>query len=267
MAPPELAADVPVAHLREPVLPDLDEAFRQDLRLAGSSGVESSLGQRRHADEPLRLEARLHDIVGTLAVPDQRHVRFDRIQVAARLEGGHDLAASFVAIQARKLRPVLVDARGVVQDRDHRQAVALAGVVVVLVVGRSDLDRTRPECPIHHGVGDDRDGSIHERDHGPAADQRGVARVFGIDCHGGIAEKGLRASGRDRDPRVGIRGARGLVDEVVAQRPEAALGLGRDHFQVRDARPAAGAPVDQRLCAVRKALAVEAQECLAHGSG
>ena len=54
-----------------------------------------------------------------------------------------------------------------------------------------------------------------------------------------------------------------LVDEVVAHRPEAARRLLRDDLQVRDARPAAGAPVDQRLGAVGESLAVQTQERLA----
>ena len=169
MAPPQLAADVPVAHLGQPVLPDLDEALRQDLGLAGARGFEGGGGERRDADEPLGLEPRLHDVVGALAAPDQHLVGLDRLQVAAGLERLHDLAAGLVAVQAGELGAVLVDPGRVVQHRDHRQAVALAGVVVVLVVGRRDLDRAGPEGSVHHRVGDDRHRAIHERDHGPAA--------------------------------------------------------------------------------------------------
>ena len=43
------------------------------------------------------------------------------------------------------------------------------------------------------------------------------------------------------------------------------MRLFRDDLQVRDARPAAGAPVDQGFGAVGQALAVQAQERLAHG--
>ena len=267
MAPPELAADVPVAHLGHPVLPDLDEALRQDLGPAGARGLQRGRGQRRDSDEPLGLEARLHDVVGALAVAEQHLVGLDRLQVAARLQCLHDLAAGLVAIQAGELGAVLVDAGGVVEHGDHRQAVALAGLVVVLVVGRGDLHRAGPEGAIHHRVGDDRHRPVHERDHRPAADQRGVARILGVDRHGGVAQQRLRARRGDRDPGVRIGRAGRFVDQVVAHRPEAARRLLRDHLQVRDAGPAAGAPVDQRLGPVRQPFAIQAQERLADGPG
>jgi hypothetical protein len=89
----------------------------------------------------------------------------------ARLERLHDLAASLVTIQAGELGAVLVDPGRVVEHGDHRPAVAFAGLVVVVVVGRRDLDRAGAERAIHHGVGDDRHGAIDERDHRPAADE------------------------------------------------------------------------------------------------
>ncbi len=163
VAPPQLAADVPVAHLGQPVLPDLHETLRQDLRPAGPGGLEGGGGQRRHADEPLRLEPGLDDVVGALAATDQHVVRLGRVQIASSLERLHDPAARLVAVQSRELGSVLVDASGVVEDRDHRQAVALAGVVVVLVVRRCDLDRARPERSIDDRIGDDRHRALAQR--------------------------------------------------------------------------------------------------------
>ena len=156
----------------------------------------------------------------------------------------HDPAASLVAVQAGELGAVLVDTGGVVQHGDHRQAVALAGLVVVLVVGRGDLDRARAEGPVHHRVGDDRHRPIHERDHGLAADQRGVSRVVGVDRNRRVAQQRLRTRGRDGDPGVRVRRPGRVVDEVVAHCPQAARRFLRDDLQVRNARPAAGAPVD-----------------------
>ena len=46
MAPPQLPADVPVTDLGQPVLPNLDEAFRKDLGPALAGRLERFLGER-----------------------------------------------------------------------------------------------------------------------------------------------------------------------------------------------------------------------------
>ena len=85
VAPPQLAADVPVVDVRQPVLPDLLEALRQDPgrarpRVAASAASASGLT----CDEPLGLEPWLHDVVGALAAPDDHLVaRFVDLEVAA----------------------------------------------------------------------------------------------------------------------------------------------------------------------------------------
>ena len=61
-------------------------------------------------------------------------------------------------------REAVEDAGGIVEDGGHREAVALARLVVVVVVRRRDLDRARPERRIDHRVRDDRDVAVHERD-------------------------------------------------------------------------------------------------------
>ena len=94
--------------------------------------------------------------------------------------------------------------------------MALAGLVVVVVVGGRDLDRAGAERRVDHGVGDDRHVALDERDAHAPSDERRVARVVGVHGDGGVAEDRLGARRGDRDRRVGVRRARRLVDEVVA---------------------------------------------------
>ena len=77
-------------------------------------------------------------------------------EVAARIEVGQDAAARLVELQAGVRGAVVVDPAVVGHDVDHRQAVALAGLEVVGVVGRRDLDRAGAEVAPHDVVGDDR---------------------------------------------------------------------------------------------------------------
>ena len=74
-----------------------------------------------------------------------------------------------------------------------------------------------------------------------------IAIVVGMDRDGGVAEDRLGPRRRDRDRLVRVRLAGRLVDQVVADRPERARLGRRDHLEVADARPAARAPVDERL--------------------
>ena len=112
------------------------------------------------------------------------------------------------------------------EDRRGREAVAQARLVVVVVVGRGDLDRAGPERRVDHVVGDDRHVALDERDPDGPADERGVARVVRMDRDRGVAEDRLGAGRGDGDRRVRVGLAGRGVDQVVAHRPERP-GLGR----------------------------------------
>ena len=157
--------------------------------------------------------------------------------------------------------------RGVVgEDRDRRQAVALADRVVVVVVGRRDLERAGPERRLDDLVRDDRHVALDERDPHPAADEGRVARVVRVDRDRGVAEDRLGAGRGDGDRRVGVglrrspRRSGGSGWTRASRSP----GVG-DHLEVADARPAARAPVDERLGAVGQPVPVEPVEGDADG--
>ena len=62
-------------------------------------------------------------------------------QQALRFQPGHDLLARAEAVQALVgLRRLVIDLGVQREDGDHRQPVAQADLVVVLVVRRGDLD-------------------------------------------------------------------------------------------------------------------------------
>ena len=188
------------------------------------------------------------------------------LEIAARLEVGDDPLASLVPVQTGIPVTGVIDGGVVGEDRDHRELVPLPGRVVVSVVGRRDLDRTGAKRPIDDLVGDDRDVALDERDPDALSHEVAIAIVVRMDRDGGVAEDRLGPGRRDGDPTGRVRLASGLVDHVVADRPEGARLRRRDDLEVGDARPAAGAPVDQRLRAVREAVVVEALEAHADGA-
>ncbi len=124
---------------------------------------------------------------------------FDLDQQAECVEIGDDLLARGVAIEAVVLRAWKVDARGLVEDGEAWQVVALADGEVVGVVRGRDLDGARAELRVGPVVGDD--GISRARSAGSAAACRRapVALVGRVDGHGDIAQHGLGARGGDDD--------------------------------------------------------------------
>ena len=100
-------------------------------------GRHGPLGHRLDVDEPLGLEARLDDVVAALAATDTiscgaRSTRSPCASRSARMR-----VARLVARQAGVGPAVGVHVPVVGHHVDHRQAVALAGLEVVVVVGRA----------------------------------------------------------------------------------------------------------------------------------
>jgi hypothetical protein len=127
-----------------------------ELDLAGSHHVERLLGDRlavgaglAHGDEPLVGEHRLDDDAGAVAARHLQLVLVGLLQHAEGFEVGDDGLARVEAVEAAVLfRCVVVDLGVQRQDRDHRQAVALADRVVVEVVRRRDLDAAGAEFEV-----------------------------------------------------------------------------------------------------------------------
>ena len=191
-------------------------------------------------------------------------MRARRLEVAPGLEVGQDRRASLVPVKACVGGAQFVDPRLVVEDRDHGQAVALAGLEVIEVVGRCDLDGAGAERSLDDIVSDDRHVALDEGDPHGAPDERLVALVRGVDRDGRVAEDRLGPRGRDADPgrRIGVAGG---VQEVVADSPQRArLGCG-DRLEVGDAGAATGAPVDEGFGSMGQAVVIQALEGGADG--
>jgi len=265
MAPPQLAADVPVPDVRQPVLPRLLEPLREDPGPTRPRRLESAGGQGLGPDEPLDLESRLDHVVGTLAAAEDHLVGAFPLEVATGREVRQDARPGLEAIEAGVGGAPVIDRPVVCHHVDRGKAVTAPRLEVRRVVGRCHLHGARPERTIDRLVGHDRDIPIDERDADAPPDQRGIAIVGGMDGDAGVAEDRLRTGRRDGDPGCGIGQAGGLVDEVVADRPERPGRRRGDHLEVGDARPAAGAPVDQGLGPVGEAGPPEGREGMANG--
>ena len=139
--PPKLAGDAPVLDVFQPVVIDLGEALGHDADAPIAHRLQGGFGQRLDAHEPLGGDHRLDDLAAALRA---RHVERVGLFFDHQPAGAHilpQLLAGFKAVQPGVRSAVLVDAGGFVQDRDDRQAVALADLEVGWVVPGGDLER------------------------------------------------------------------------------------------------------------------------------
>ncbi|MNI25655.1 hypothetical protein D3C73_793170 [compost metagenome] len=203
-------------------------------------------------------------------------------QQAGGVERGHDLLARFEAVETGVFgRDLAVDGfvkRAVeveylagrqnggvlVEDVQQRQVVTLADFVVVEVVGRGDFHAAGAEFRVAVIVGDDRDAAANQRQLDKFADQGFVAFIVRVNGHGGVAEHGFRASGRDDQEVVAFSGL-GAVGQRVFQVPQETFLVVVFHFEVGNRRVQLGVPVDQALAAVDQAVFVQADESLFNG--
>ena len=277
VAPPQLAADAPVAGVLHPVHIVLGEALGHKLDLALLHALDGRLCQRLHLDEPLLGHHRLDGGVAAVAGADFVLQRLDLLQEAAGLqvlqnglacfEGGH--AGILAAVQhmgfvdcvltgsKKSIGGSLVGSAGhvaVIGEHAHDgQVMAQAYLKVVGVVGRGDLDDTGALGHVGVLVAHDGDLLVQQRQDHMAAVQMGITGVVAVDGNGSIAQHGLGAGGGQ------LQHLAGLLDRVQ-QVPEVAVLFLILHLGIGDGGVAVRAPVDHAVAAVDQALIVQAHE-------
>ena len=186
---------------------------------------------------------------------DHVTVVIDLFQQAQRVKVGDNPLARLEPIEALVSRWHRVVQRTVgVEDVDHLEAIALANFEVVEVVRRGDLYRARTGLRVGIGIAGNGNETTDQRQVDGFADQRLIARVFGVHHHAGIAQHGFRAGGGNGDM------APILTVDGVAEVPEVTVDLLLFDLKVGNRSLELGVPVHQPLVLVDQALAVELDE-------
>mmetsp|Transcript_14060 Transcript_14060/g.31148 ORF Transcript_14060/g.31148 Transcript_14060/m.31148 type:complete len:516 (-) Transcript_14060:459-2006(-) len=275
VAPPQLPTDAPILNVIKPVEPRLLVFLGQDLQLPATYSGGGPGGELLAVHPPLGDQVGLDDVSGARA-PTKAHcvgllVHKEPLSSQRLLNG----LSRLVSVLAHKLATQFVDMPIVVENRDKFKCVPLPHVVIVGVVGRGNLHRSRPELLVHVRVGHHHHTSVGEEGvHQLLAHQRGVALVLGVHGHGHIAEHGLETRGGHGDAGVGAlhliakRSQRPTLHRLRAPRnrdhrpPHEVIVI---HFKIRQSRAKMGAPVHQSCPAEDLPLLVEAHEGFLHG--
>ena len=261
VAPPQLARDAPVLEVVQPVEVHLLPALGVELDGAVLHHARRVLLEAVHGHEPLLGLPGLELRVAAVARHDGVVVVLHLLQQAQLVERGHDGFAGLVAVHAAERAEAVHHVRGLVEDIDALEAVALAHRPVVRVVRGRGLHAAGTELPVHVPVGEDGDLAVDERQFHRLAHEVLEALVLRVHRHARVAEHRL---GARRGHHEVLQAVLGLGQRVaqVPQVPRLVHVLG---LVVGDGRRAVGAPVHDALALVDEVVVVPVHEQLAHG--
>ena len=250
MPPPELAADAPVALFTQPVEVALGIARRMDVDAARSHGVHRLLGETgrsvglvRHSHEPLVRQVRLDRRLAAIRMVEANEIGLDPLEKPAGLQVCHDPLAHDQPVEPGVLAGILVIRAVRVEEVDHRQTIAHAGLVIVGVVAGRDLHHAGAKSWVdQEAVGNDRDLPTGQRQVDELADQMPVPRIVGMHGHGRVAEHRLRPGRGDVQHFSRRRACNRIFD-----RPEVTLGIFVVNLVVGHGGSELRVPVDQSL--------------------
>ena len=251
MPPPELAGNAPVLDILHPMPVGVLELGRNELDLIVHHHAQSRLGQFFHLEEPLHRKLGLDGHIGTFRIPHIIDVILLFFQQIRLFEVQHDLLAHRKTVHPGVLAAQLVERAVVVEHIQALQLVFHADIVVVDIVGRRNLEASRPEILVHIAVLDHRHFPIHQRHNHMLAAQPVVTLVIRVHADRRIAHDSLRP-GRSHNQEA----FRIFLDPItqVVQFP---LGFLINHFLVRKRRLGLGIPVDHPHPPVNQAALVQ----------
>ena len=142
------------------------------------------------------MEIRFYLGVGALGIAHTTHVIFQLYQQALALHLRHYRFPGLEPVHSLELLRDVVVQGSVGLEYVHRfQAVPLAQLVVIGVVGRGDFHGAGTELGVNKLVSDDGHLPPHQWQNGLIPDQVVVASVRGIHRYGRVSQHGLRAGG------------------------------------------------------------------------
>ena len=290
VSPPELAADAPVVDVLQPVAVGGDVLLGIELDVTVQHGRQCNVGKVLHGQIPLHAQAGFYGCVGVaLGISHLVGVVLHLLHESCFLQVLGNLLAHIHAVHAHVEACCLAECAVGVEDVYGLQVVGLAQVVVVHVVGGSNLQTACTELYLDIAVLDNGNNAAHQGYRHLVAFEPLVLGVLGVDAHGGIAHDGLGTCGGHHGivsallvlmqylalTSCGDYGVGVGICHIVAQVVEVALLLAVDNLYVGKGCLCLGVPVYHAQTAVDESLLVQVAEhlqhalaaCLVHGEG
>ena len=243
MSPPQLTADAPVPDIVRPVEIDLFHALGNQPDLALFHRLHRRLNQLVHLHEPLLLHKGFHGGLAAVMGAYIMRIILDLHQQSKLLQLFHDGLSGLISIHALKSSAVGVDGGVIVHHIDDGKPMPSAHLKIVGVMGRGDLHHARAELPVHISVRNNRNHTVHDRQHHAPADEMAVPLILRMDCHRRISQHGLRPGGGESQ-KLRIRGSTVLPHNRVLDMPQMSRLLLINHLRIGNRSVAHRAPVD-----------------------
>ena len=161
MAPPLLPGDAPIFELSHPGEIDVFCLLRNEFDGTVLDGLNSGLGKRVDLHKPLIAQKGFDDRMTLLTPWHHECVRLDFFEQRAFFEGVDDFCSCLKAVKSLELGASCLIHRAVgIHNIDHWEVVPTPHVVIIKVMGWSDLDAPSTKLHIHIAISDNRDGSL-----------------------------------------------------------------------------------------------------------
>ncbi len=259
LPPPELAGDIPIPDVLHPVPVGIFEFFRNQAHFPGfQDRPEGRLGELFHFQEPLIGEAGFNNGPRPFGGPYFIGICFPVDQQALFLEFPDHRLPGFEPVHALKLQAVGIERSIRVKDIDDFQVVLEAKGIIVFVVGRGNLQTTRPEINSHVVVRDNTYFPVTDRDANGFSMQVQIAVVLRVHADRRIAQQRFRTGCRDNHAFIG-------PDHRIGNVVEESLAFLVVHLFIGQGGLCFRVPVHHPVSPVNQPLAVQVHEYPDHG--
>ncbi len=163
-------------------------------------------------------------------------------------------------------RGIVVDCSIIAQNIDQWQFMTLADLVVVIVMGRGNLDATGTKFRIDIVIGNNRNLPVTQGQFHHFANQVFIAFIVRVYRQSGITEHGFRAGGGNYHMIFSISSFCALGKRIT-EIPEGAIFFFINNFQVGNRGMQFRVPVHQALAAIDQFFIVEADKHFGYSFG
>mmetsp|Transcript_20615 Transcript_20615/g.42993 ORF Transcript_20615/g.42993 Transcript_20615/m.42993 type:complete len:567 (-) Transcript_20615:452-2152(-) len=279
MPPPKLPAHAPIANVIQPLKPRLFVISRYNLQLFIAHSIRGPFRHATAVHVPLGRDHRLENVSRTRTQAQTHLIGFLPYVQAFFLQRLLYRNTGIITHQPLKLGSIVVDRPFRSEDRVEFELVTLATLVIVRIMGGSDLHRTSTEGHVNEGsIEDDGDAASVEGVDDVLSVEVFVPCIFRMDSHGAVSQHGFETGRRHNELLVRIfnwickrsQHAKLIASLRIARVTLVRLDLQKRpplqfdiiHLNVRYGRLQSATPIPQPLRPVQQSVFVEAIERL-----